>query len=105
MNILKRFKPSAYFRSASGTAAVVPRLFPATVSTNIPTSEKLEEENWPWFTPQSFYPVHIGDVIHSKYQVLYKLGYGTTATIWMCRDLQSVPLFFVLKQAEPFQSR
>ncbi|KAF9479122.1 putative CDK4/6, partial [Pholiota conissans] len=40
-----------------------------------------------WYTPQSFYPVRIGDVIHSKYQVLYKLGFGTTATVWMCRDL------------------
>ncbi|KDR66909.1 hypothetical protein GALMADRAFT_106079 [Galerina marginata CBS 339.88] len=47
----------------------------------------LEEENWPWYTPQSFYPVRIGDVLHSKYQVLYKLGYGTTSTLWLCRDL------------------
>ena len=88
-NLLKRFKPStAYFRSASGTATVAP--LPATGFT---TSKKLE--NWPWYTPQSFYPVRIGDVVHSKYQVLYKLGYRTTATIWMCHDLQSVHLFFV----------
>jgi serine/threonine-protein kinase SRPK3 len=94
MNFLKRFIPStAYFRSASGTPTVAPRVFPATGFTTIPASEKLEEENWPWYTPKSFYPVRIGDVVHSKYQVLYKLGYGTTATVWMCRDLQSVPLF------------
>ena len=53
--------------------------------------KNLEEENWPWCTLQFFYR----DVVHSKYQVLYKLGYGTTVTIWMCRDLQSVPLLFV----------
>jgi serine/threonine-protein kinase SRPK3 len=99
MNLFKMFTPS-YFRSASGTPTVAPRLFPATGFTTIPASEKLDEENWPWYTPQSFYPVCIGDVVHSKYQVLYKLDYGTTATIWMCRDLQSVLLFFVLKQAE-----
>lgn len=60
---------------------------------------KLEEENWPWYTPSSFYPVRIGEILRDKYRVLYKLGplgYGTTATIWLCRDLQSVPLFFVL---------
>jgi hypothetical protein len=105
MKLLKRFRPTAHFRSASWTTAVAPRIFPATGFTTIPTSEMLEEENWPWYTPQSFYPVRIGDVVHSKYQVLYKLGYGTTATTWMCRDLQSVPLFFVLKQTERFQSR
>ncbi|KAF8076835.1 putative CDK4/6 [Lyophyllum atratum] len=89
MNLLKRFRPTTtiHFRSASGTPTVAPRLFPATGFTIITASEKLEEENWPWYTPQSFYPVRIGDVLHSKYQVLYKLGYGTTATVWICRDL------------------
>ncbi|KDR84397.1 hypothetical protein GALMADRAFT_237246, partial [Galerina marginata CBS 339.88] len=88
MNLLRSFRsiPSR-FRSAAGTSVVAPRLFPATGFTTIPASEKLEEENWPWYTPESFYPVRIGEVVHSEYQVLYKLGYGTTATIWMCRDL------------------
>jgi serine/threonine-protein kinase SRPK3 len=104
LKLLKRFRPTA-FRSASGTPTVAPRLFPATGFTTIPASTKLEEENWPWYTQQSFYPVRIGDVVHSKYQVLYKLGYGTTATTWLCRDLQSVPLFFIVTLAERFQSR
>ena len=96
--LIKRFRPTfAQFRWASGTPTVAPRRFPATGFITVPASEKLDEENWAWYTPQSFYPVRIGDVVLSKYQVLYKLGYGTTATIWMCRDLQSVPLFFVLK--------
>ncbi|KAJ3718188.1 hypothetical protein C8R42DRAFT_585835, partial [Lentinula raphanica] len=41
------------------------------------------------YTPDYFYPVSIGDVLHAKYQVLFKFGYGTTSTIWLCRDLQS----------------
>ncbi|KAF8166033.1 kinase-like domain-containing protein [Crassisporium funariophilum] len=91
MNLLKRFRPTiAHFRSASGTPTIPPRVFPATGFTTIPASEKLEEENWSWYTPQSFYPVRIGDVLQSKYQVLYKIGYGTTATIWLCRDLLSL---------------
>ncbi|KAF8891448.1 kinase-like domain-containing protein [Gymnopilus junonius] len=92
MNLLKRLNrlrpTTAYSRSASGTATVSPRIFPTTGFTTVPASTKLEEENWAWYTPQSFYPVSIGDVLHSKYQVLFKLGYGTTATIWQCRDLQ-----------------
>jgi len=88
---------SADSRSASQLLDVVPRAFPTTGFTIIPTSETVEEENWPWYTPQSFYPVSIGDVLRSKYQVLYKLGYGTTSTIWMCRDLRSVPLSLLRK--------
>jgi len=88
MNFFKRFVPtSALSRPTPAPRIVTPRRFPTTGSTSIPSSVNVEEENWPWYTPQSFYPVHIGDVLHSKYQVLYKLGYGTTATIWMCRDL------------------
>ncbi|KAJ3739984.1 putative CDK4/6 [Lentinula detonsa] len=63
------------------------RVFPSTGFKTIPDSEIFEEENWPWYTPQSFYPVHIGEILHSQYQVLYKLGYGTTATVWLCQDL------------------
>src|SRR5260221_2896620 len=84
-----------YSRSASQLRDVVPRAFPTTGFTIIPASETVEEEHWPRYKPQSFYPVRIGDVLHSKYQVLYKLGYGTTSTIWMCRDLLSVPLFLL----------
>lgn len=29
----------------------------------------------------------MGNVLHSEYQVLYKLAYGATATTWICRDL------------------
>ncbi|KAF8891445.1 kinase-like domain-containing protein [Gymnopilus junonius] len=94
MILLKRLRArptlaSAHFHFGSSCAmSVVPRQFPTTGFTTVPDSTKLEEENWAWYTPRSFYPVSIGDILHSKYQVLFKLGYGTTATIWLCRDLQ-----------------
>ena len=89
MNLFRGLRSTT--RSPSQLRDVVPRAFPTTGLTIIPTSETVEEEHWPWYTPQSFYPISIGDVPHSKYQVLYKLGYGTSSTIWMCRDLSSVP--------------
>jgi len=58
--------------SASQLRDVAPHEFPTTGFTIIPASETVEEENWPWYVPQSFYPVRIGDVLHSMYQVLYK---------------------------------
>ena len=34
-----------------------------------------------------FYPVNIGDALkNGRYQVLHKLGYGTSCTVWLARD-------------------
>ncbi|GLB19749.1 hypothetical protein AtubIFM61612_009665 [Aspergillus tubingensis] len=50
-------------------------------------TEKLEEETLPWYSPEGFYPVRVGEVFQSRYQVVGKLGYGGYSTIWLCRDL------------------
>ncbi|KAH0578851.1 hypothetical protein H2248_003043 [Termitomyces sp. 'cryptogamus'] len=92
MNLLKIFQSTLRRATSPYHSRVgVPRLFPITGFRNIPPSEvvKDSEERWDWYTPQSFYPVRIGDVIHSNYQVLYKVGFGTTSTLWICRDLRS----------------
>lgn len=54
----------------------------------VSSREKLEEENWEWYSPATFYSVRIGQVLHSRYQTLGKLGYGTSSTVWLCRDLR-----------------
>lgn len=57
----------------------------------------LEEETLSWYSPDDFYPVRIGEVFRSKYQVLGKLGFGSVSTAWLCRDLMYVrPLSSVL---------
>jgi serine/threonine-protein kinase SRPK3 len=53
----------------------------------VPTG-KIEDENLPWYKPNQFYPVRIGDVFRSQYRVVGKLGYGAYSTVWLCRDLQ-----------------
>jgi len=98
MNLFRGLRSTT--RSPSQLRDVAPRVFPTTGFTVIPASETVKEEHWPCCTPQSLYPVSIGDVLHSKYQVLYKLGYGTTSTIWMCRDLSSVHQLLLHKIAE-----
>ncbi|KAK3324416.1 kinase-like domain-containing protein [Cercophora scortea] len=40
------------------------------------------------FKSGQYYPVNIGDVYESKYQVLGKLGFGSTSTVWLARHLQ-----------------
>ncbi|GES57283.1 kinase-like protein [Aspergillus terreus] len=37
--------------------------------------------------PERFYPGHISEVFNRRYQVVGKLGYGSSATAWLCRDL------------------
>ncbi|KAF9073510.1 putative CDK4/6 [Rhodocollybia butyracea] len=64
-----------------------PRNFPSSGFKIIDGAEKLEEENWDWYEPGIFYPVRIGEVFQSRYQVVGKLGYGSRSTAWLCRDL------------------
>ncbi|KAI5203990.1 protein kinase [Aureobasidium subglaciale] len=49
--------------------------------------EILEEEEVPGYNAQDFYPVQLGDVFHSRYRVLAKLGFGTASTIWLSKDI------------------
>lgn len=48
----------------------------------------LEEEHFEEFKAGRYYPVNIGDVFNSKYQVVGKLGFGVTSMVWLARDLQ-----------------
>ncbi|KAK6211166.1 hypothetical protein QIS74_10430 [Colletotrichum tabaci] len=50
---------------------------------------RLEEEGFAWYNPDKWYPVEIGQVFESRYQVLLKLGFGSASTVWLCRDLNS----------------
>lgn len=64
-----------------------PRVFPSSGWENIEPSFLVEKENIPNYKPENFYPVRIGEVFNHRYQVVGKLGYGLTATVWLCRDL------------------
>lgn len=44
---------------------------------NLDGVERLEEENWDWYTCQTFYSPKIGEVFEVRYQVIGKLGYGS----------------------------
>ncbi|KAJ5188901.1 hypothetical protein N7491_005223 [Penicillium cf. griseofulvum] len=62
--------------------------FPTSGFEVIKQSETLEEERFEEFKKGRYYPVNIGEVLASKYQVLGKLGFGTTSTVWLARDLE-----------------
>ncbi|OJJ45156.1 hypothetical protein ASPZODRAFT_100384 [Penicilliopsis zonata CBS 506.65] len=64
-----------------------PRVFPRSGWDLIDPSVRIEEETIPSYRAGKFYPVHIGEVFNCRYQVVGKLGYGSSATVWLCRDL------------------
>lgn len=56
----------------------------------VPVEDKIEEETLPGYKAEKFYPVRLGEIFESRYQVVAKLGYGSVSTVWLCRDLEYV---------------
>lgn len=56
--------------------------------TRLPVDEKLEEELFPDYIPSRYYPVRIGEVLRNRYQIVGKLGFGASSTVWLARDLE-----------------
>ncbi|OTA94876.1 hypothetical protein M434DRAFT_394248 [Hypoxylon sp. CO27-5] len=75
-------------RGISRRAPLAPLRFPTTGFDLIDGSYVVEEEQFDEFRKGYFYPVKIGDVYASKYQVVGKLGFGSTSTVWLARNLQ-----------------
>ncbi len=55
---------------------------------SISSDVMIEEEKLKFYEPEQYYPVHIGEVVKSRYEVVGKLGYGAYSTVWLCRDLR-----------------
>lgn len=64
-----------------------PRVFPCSGWDIIDPALKIEEESIPSYKSENFYPARIGEVLNRRYQLVGKLGYGSSATVWLCRDL------------------
>jgi serine/threonine-protein kinase SRPK3 len=65
-----------------------PRQLPTAEAELYDDTVLVDEEGFSWYDPEKWYPIHIGDVIQSRYQVLGKLGFGSVSTVWLCRDLR-----------------
>lgn len=60
--------------------------FPTSGFEVINPSQILEEERFEEFKKGKYCPINIGDILASKYQVVGKLGFGTTSTVWLARE-------------------
>ena len=75
-------------RTMSSVTPLPARHFPTSGFVKLDSSEKIEEEKLPTYVADDYFPVYIGKVFASRYQVVSKLGFGTSSTAWLCRDLQ-----------------
>ncbi|OOG00365.1 hypothetical protein ASPCADRAFT_125 [Aspergillus carbonarius ITEM 5010] len=66
-----------------------PSSFPAAVE--LPPQPRIEEERIPCFRPKTYFPVTPGYIFNGRYEALAKLGWGTSSTIWLVRDLHRWP--------------
>ncbi|PYH63863.1 kinase-like protein [Aspergillus vadensis CBS 113365] len=79
----------AFLRLRTQPIRRIPPLFRTYTSHHyLPRDIPIEEETLPHYNPKQYYPVNIGDIYHSRYQIIGKLGYGSTSTSWVCRDLR-----------------
>ena len=65
-----------------------PLRFPASGFETISPSQTLEEERFQGFKKGNYYPLKIGDILRQKYQIIGKLGFSVTSTLWLARDLE-----------------
>lgn len=69
-------------------APLAPRVFSNKNYERISPEQKIEEESYSDYLAARYYPVRIGEVFASRYQVVGKLGYGAFSTVWLARDLK-----------------
>ncbi|OAA43650.1 Protein kinase-like domain protein [Metarhizium rileyi] len=65
-----------------------PRKLPSHGFGIITNGRHMEEEQLPEYNARHFYPVQLGEVFDGRYQTIAKLGYGSSSTIWLARDLE-----------------
>ncbi|KAI9147615.1 serine threonine protein kinase, CMGC group [Paramyrothecium foliicola] len=56
--------------------------------TRVPLGKKIEEELFPDYVASRYYPARIGEVLGQRYQIVGKLGYGASSTVWLARDFE-----------------
>ena len=77
-----------WFRKVPRAPLHPPRQFPTHRGPLLPVQQLLEEETLPRYSAEHYYPARIGEVLGSQYQIVSKLGFGSTSTVWLARDLK-----------------
>jgi non-specific serine/threonine protein kinase len=81
-------RKTAWSRRCSSQWTSNPRVFPVFDLGLLDSSLKIEEELATGYEPDEIYtyPAEHEEILNDRYQVLQKIGYGPTATIWYAVD-------------------
>ncbi|KAH8244057.1 hypothetical protein KR026_007473, partial [Drosophila bipectinata] len=62
------------------------------------------EESQAEYRAGGYHPVAVGDIFHSRYYAIYKLGWGHFSTVWLCFDskMEQYCAIKVVKSAEHY---
>lgn len=52
----------------------------------LPLDVPVDEEKVPGYKPEDYYPANPGDVLDGRFELLAKLGWGMSSTVWLARD-------------------
>ncbi|KAL4770116.1 putative serine/threonine-protein kinase [Aspergillus nidulans var. acristatus] len=55
----------------------------------IPQQELVDEEVCPDYDSTAFYPARPEEVLAKRFQLLFKIGWGSQSTVWLARDVSS----------------
>ncbi|KAJ6185341.1 hypothetical protein N7519_006642 [Penicillium mononematosum] len=91
-------RKTAWSRRCSSQWTSNPRVFPVFDLGLLDSSVKTEEELAMGYEPNEIYtyPAEHEEILNDRYQILQKIGYGPTATIWYAVDFME-PRMVVLK--------
>ena len=82
--MLRSLQPQRVFRSLLSRR---PYEFDPTLAEPLSQDELIEEEFHPWTPVSAYYPMRMGEVLSSRYQITTKLSFTTTSSLWAARDL------------------
>lgn len=85
---LKAFATRSHGGTSIPWAQEKQRTLPTGGFNTIDVGQPVEEEELPDYRPDRFYPVQLGQVFGDRYQTIAKLGFGSSSTIWLARDLR-----------------
>ncbi|KAJ5362387.1 kinase domain protein [Penicillium brevicompactum] len=77
---LVNLSPLGFLRSG-------PSKFHSNPASFIRASQWVEEERAPHYNHRHFYPIQLHAILANRYQVVLKLGWGTSSTVWLAKDL------------------
>lgn len=74
-------------QKSTSNAPEEPRSLPSSGFTTISNDQLVEEEELPDYRADRFYPVRLGEIFQNRFQIVAKLGFGSSSTTWLARDL------------------